>query len=307
MAIDDVTDTVLLSGKLQEAGLSRSSIQRKVSAGELLAVRRGAYTFGPKPDPERSHRQRAIAIALQSQCVAVSHLSGLILHRLPIWNLPLGVVHVMRTKAGRSARTPGVERHQQVSGVSFTRISSVMVVSVADALVQHALCIGIRDDPVPWRIAGDAALFAGMTTQTDLQRALEHHSRRTGIGRARALVPLLEARHESPGETRLAAVLERLGYHSTPQVVVPANGHRYVVDRLLDNAPVALEFDGAVKYRKGTVEDGRRILLAEKKREDDLRSRGLGFVRVDWPMLDTPELLARLIDRALPQTSNRHP
>lgn len=72
----------------------------------------------------------------------------------------------------------------------------------------------------------------------------------------------------------------------------------YRVDRLLDQDPVVVEFDGAIKYRQGSLEEGRQALIEEKRREDALRSAGLEFVRVDWQQVGDLDWLDRQITAA---------
>jgi very-short-patch-repair endonuclease len=96
-----------------------------------------------------------------------------------------------------------------------------------------------------------------------------------------------------------------LGIAATPQVAITrANA---VVDFLLDEAPVVIEFDGRVKYGREADEPdpfGRRrsreqVVWEEKRREDRLRELGYEVVRVTWSDLDSPRELATRIRRAI--------
>lgn len=302
----DERDRVWLTSTLQEHGWSRTAILRAADAGYLTRVRRGAYARPIEGEPADSqHRRRAVAAALQTKSVAISHISAIVMHELPLWQVRVTAVHLMRTGSARAVPGNEVSIHAHVAGVGTTPVGLVPVVNVPDALVQFALTLEPFEDPVPWRIAGDAALASGAINATDLDAALARHARRTGIGRARALAPLLDAGHESPGETRLAVALELLGYRSTPQVTIRSGGHAYRVDRLLDVAPVVVEFDGALKYRQATIEESHRALLAEKQREDALRSVGLEFVRVDWSMVGDLPALRAAIEAALARHHRR--
>ena len=108
-----------------------------------------------------------------------------------------------------------------------------------------------------------------------------------------------------PGETRLAHALRLLGIAATPQVRIP--GSNAIVDFLLDDAPVVIEFDGRVKYGRGADEldpfgrrrSGQDVLWQEKRREDRLRELGYEVVRVIWSELDSPQELAARIRRAV--------
>jgi very-short-patch-repair endonuclease len=114
-----------------------------------------------------------------------------------------------------------------------------------------------------------------------------------------------DGRHESPGETRLAHALRLLGIAATPQVPIP--GSNAVVDFLLVETPVVIEFDGQVKNGRssddvdpfGRRQPGRDVLWKEKRREDRLRELGYEVVRVIWSDLDSPRELAARIRRAV--------
>lgn len=167
--------------------------------------------------------------------------------------------------------------------------------------MQHGLSAG----PLSALVAADGALRAGLTTSADLDAALAFvHGHPFSWG----IVDVLrhaDGRHESPGETRLAYALRLLGIAATPQVAVPGSGA--VVDFLLDEAPVVIEFEGRVKYGRDADEPdpfGRRrsreqVVWDEKRREDRLRDLGYEVVRVVWSDLDKPAELAARILRAI--------
>ncbi|WP_232311813.1 hypothetical protein [Janibacter melonis] len=98
-----------------------------------------------------------------------------------------------------------------------------------------------------------------------------------------------DGRHETPGETRTGVCPHRLGRAYTPQVWIGQDR----VDALLDDEPVVVEFDGELKY---TDQDA---LVAEKIREDRIRSRGYGFVRLMWADLYDLGLVAAWVRRAI--------
>jgi hypothetical protein len=157
-------------------------------------------------------------------------------------------------------------------------------------------------------IAGDAALHAELVTPSGIERALRLYTSRTGVAPVRAALAHADGRHESPGETRLAAVLRDIGVAATPQVWIRTRQGPKRVDALLDEHPVVLEFDGAVKYRlpntslptDGFTEmPGGNPLFAEKVREDAIRDERFEVVRVVWSQLGDPGGLRRRIDDAV--------
>jgi hypothetical protein len=147
--------------------------------------------------------------------------------------------------------------------------------------------------PEAFVVSADGALRAGTATPDALSRAVEVFATHTGIGPVRAALPLADARHESPGESRAAFLLAALGHSVEPQVEVVAEGRRYRADFRIVGTRVLVEFDGAVKY------EDRRALVEEKQREDALRRAGWVVVRVVWGDLDDPRRVARRLAAAL--------
>jgi hypothetical protein len=182
--------------------------------------------------------------------------------------------------------------------------------SIAGAIVQT----GILNGPMDALIAADAALYADLVTLAGLERALRLFAGRTGVAPVRAALAHADGRHESPGETRLAAVLRDLGVAATPQVWIQTRLGAKRVDALLDGHSVVLEFDGAVKYsssRTSTRVDDRaekgvdNPLFAEKVREDAIRDEHFEVVRVVWSQLDAPGDIRRRIDAAVARSARR--
>jgi very-short-patch-repair endonuclease len=168
-------------------------------------------------------------------------------------------------------------------------------------VVQHGISVG----PLSALVAADGALRVGLATREDVSEALDavrQHPHSAGI---EEMLRHADGRHESPGETRLAHALRLLGIAATPQVRIP--GSNAVVDFLVDEATVVIEFDGRVKYGRGADEldpfgrrrEGRDVLWHEKQREDRLRELGYEIVRVTWSDLDSPQELAVRIRRAV--------
>jgi very-short-patch-repair endonuclease len=113
------------------------------------------------------------------------------------------------------------------------------------------------------------------------------------VATVRPVLSFADGRHESPGESRTAFLLRRLGFHLDPQVEVVAEGRRYRADFRFRGTRVLVEFDGAVKYSEpGAV-------FAEKQREDALRRAGWIIVRLVWRDLASPDVVRRRVNQAL--------
>ena len=113
--------------------------------------------------------------------------------------------------------------------------------------------------------------------------------RRRGVGGVRAVLDWCDDRHESPGESLTAYVLQMAGLALEPQFSVPGTGQwtpggqGYRADFRIAGTRVLVEFDGRVKY------SDQRDLWDEKVREDRIRSLGYEVVRVSWADLRDPE------------------
>ncbi len=109
----------------------------------------------------------------------------------------------------------------------------------------------------------------------------------------------MDGRSESVGESRLRVILRLAEIDVVPQSLIRDEAGRVVarVDFLVDGSNLVIEFDGLVKYTDGGVE----ALVAEKRREDRLRSLGYVVFRVTWAELARPEVLLARIRQALRQ------
>ena len=172
--------------------------------------------------------------------------------------------------------------HERVMGA---RHSDDLVVEPAVAIVQA----GVTNGPLAALVAADAGLNRGLIGSDDLERAF----RLMGGPRVCSVTRVLahaDGRAESPGETRLREAMRVMGIAATPQVRLEAPGFLAIVDLMLDDARVVVEFDGFVKYGRpeayrldATPAD---VVVAEKIREDRIRGMSYVVVRVVWSELE---------------------
>lgn len=168
----------------------------------------------------------------------------------------------------------------------------VPVTSATRTLVDCAREWGLEDAVV----ALDAGLLAERTTVDDLERAVAAASHWPGAPAAQRAVALADGRAESPLETRGRLRIVGAGLPRPElQVEIRTAGRLVaVVDAWFDDAAVAVEFDGQVKYTapwRGRTPE--RVLWEEKRREDELRSLDIRVVRVvdadlgdRWPVME---------------------
>jgi hypothetical protein len=129
----------------------------------------------------------------------------------------------------------------------------------------------------------DAALLAGRTTLAEVRAAAAAVHHWPGAARAVRAAALADGRAESPLETRGRLRIVGAGLPSPElQVEIRAGGRRVaVVDGWFEEAAVAVEFDGRVKYTdpwRGRSPE--RVLWDEKRREDELRALDIRVVRI---------------------------
>ncbi|HEU4331329.1 MAG TPA: hypothetical protein VFR40_09445, partial [Lapillicoccus sp.] len=206
-----------------------------------------------------------------------SHHSALVLHGLPTYAADLRQVHMTRTADDHSRARSGLVVHQCVAGA----VAAEGVIGPAMSIAQT----GMVNGPMAALIAADAALHRQTVTIADLDGA----TRLLGgprISAVRRALVHADGRSESPGETRLREAVRMMGFAATPQVAIRDGAFVAVIDMVLDDVPVAIEFDGLVKYGRpnpwATVAAPADVVVAEKIREDHIRSLRYAMVRVIW-------------------------
>jgi hypothetical protein len=293
---------LVTASEAYSCGYTRDSLRRLVASGDLFRARAGCFVDGKlltDASPETRHALTARAVSQGYRPPhAISHLSALAVHGLPLLNVRADAVHLTLTGPGCPRTLPGLRVHPELPDSVACQRDGSRVVHPAVAVVQSAALAGITAGVA----AADAALRAGQVTMGDLEVALR--VARLGPGRtdARAAVELADGRAESPGESWARVLFVSLGLPTVePQVVIRDERGRFVgrVDFLFRAQRTIVEFDGLVKYAGA---GGRQALVDEKRREDALRSLGYQVVRLTWRDLHDPALVERLIKEAFART-----
>ena len=291
------------SRELAADGFSSSELARMVRAGELVRLRRGAYTTPAVGELSARAAHLRLLQATMPQCdpaAAVSHTSAAVVHDLPVWDEHLVRMHVTRDREG-GGRT---RRLMRVHGAALPDRDVVDVAGIrVTSLARTVVDLGRSLPLVQAVAAGDAAL--ARTRRDAIDRVLGEQAGRTGIGRARRAVELLDPRSESAGESYSRVVLHLAGLpRPEPQYEVFGLDGRLVgrCDFGWPECRVLGEFDGRKKYgellrRPGqTAED---VLIDEKRREDRLRALGWIVIRWMWQDLYRPDFLIEQLRAAL--------
>ena len=287
--------------------LEPHELRRLLRAGELVRVRRGAYASSEPIDRADQHRRLVRATVPQcSSDAVVSHASAAVLHQLPLGRIDLDTVHLTRDQAGGGRRRGLVHVHAAPIGEDEVTVRQGVRVTTAARTVVDLACTLPRWQAVT---VGDAALRADCTP-AELADSLTGVGRRTGIGSARRVIPFLDRRSESPGESVSRLVLHEQGLPApVPQFEVTGRSGEWVArcDFAWPSLRTLGEFDGRVKYGRALRGDGdlEEVLWKEKCREDALRELGWEIVRWVWADLWQPTRLVERLERAFARAAAR--
>jgi hypothetical protein len=195
-------------------------------------------------------------------------------HRAALWVLGLDVLgadlDVTAPRGHRLQRRPGLVAHTaELSDRDLCEHEGLLVVSAARAVID----IARRESLIEAVTVADAVLRAGAATEEQLLDVLERSRGLRGVEAARATIPHLEPRSESPMESRFRMRLV-LGGVPRPEAqldVYDDHGHVGRVDLHLRG--VVLEYDG----RAARLE--RPVFVAERRRQTRLAETGLEIRR----------------------------
>lgn len=282
---------VITTAVAERAGIPRLRLVALAKGGHLRHLARGAWTAEQPVDAEDLHLLHTVAVlGRQRGASAATAHSALVAWGLPVWGADLGRVHLIRESSATTRRS----RDHTVwsAGPAIVEVERAPVLPVPIRCAEPAVAIaqaGIAASAETALIAADAAVGRGLVTARQIEVAAADLPMGTrGVAAVRRALAGVDGRHESPGETRLAGVCRALGYELEPQIWIGP----WRVDFVLAGTKVILEFDGKVKY------DTKEDLLAEKRREDDLRRRGYVIVRIMWADLARPAHVRELIEAA---------
>lgn len=260
------------------AGVTDFELRQAARGGDLIRLKRGWYS-GNRPEwPSDLHRLRVRAELADRVEVRASHYSGAVLLGLPVHRPDWSTVHLMRTGPGSAACRSRVVVHAHVD----------VPEELATALVVAQTALG---SPESGLMALDAALAADVASMAQVRLAAKRLAGHRGYGHLETVLRLGDGRRESPLESWTALTLDSWGLVLEPQFQVP--GTRYRADGRIVGTRVLVESDGQGKYQEQAA------LVAEKAREDELRSLDWQVVRVTGALLDTPATLMGRVRAAL--------
>ena len=286
---------LITRGQASAEHVSPAVLRACVRDGALVRIRSGLFVLAEKWTGAAPHERLVLTargLLLGHATWMVSHHAALAVHGLPLHDVDLGLVDVVAPVVTSRPRR-GLHVHRATPEQLQRGLTHPLrVVSPADACVLTAAASGYRAGVV----AMDGALHRGLVTTEELQESLRTTGVRYGVGQCRAAMEAADPLSESPGESLTRIILTGAGLSVRSQVEIrDAHGFIGRVDLLVDER-VIVEFDGALKY---AGQDGRRALMAEKKREERLRDAGYRIVRVTWAELGNPAALVRRVRQQL--------
>jgi hypothetical protein len=266
------------------AGYEHPEIRHLCTSGAWVRLRRGIYVAADELAgiEHRGRRHRvdclAVLLALGRPSAAVSHASAARLWGFPVRRDLPRTVRLTDPDVWRRGHDFHMTRAPLARG-DVTTAGPIRLTSAPRTLVDCARAWPL-DDAV---VAMDAALLSGDADATQLAAAAEAARHWPGAPRAARAVALADGRAESPLETRGRLRIVGAGLPLPElQVEIRAGGRLVgVVDAWFDDAAVAVEFDGRVKYTDPwRGRSPHQVLWEEKRREDELRALDIRFVRV---------------------------
>jgi hypothetical protein len=290
----------------RSAGYDDRQIAAAIRHRAWTRFRHGYYTFpdlcAVLDDVGRHRTTSAAVLHSLGGRVALSHVSALVAHGVPVWGLPLDKVHVTRLDGGAGRVEAGVVHHEGVwSTTDVVEVDELRVVTADRAAIEAAS----RADNEVALCVFDATLRAGFCDQEQLERRFRAMAHWPFVRHLHIPVLMADGRAESVGESRgrwlfrgLHLPAPRLQYQvfDADGVLLGTCDWGWPEHELLG------EFDGRIKYGR-LLQPGQEpgeVVFAEKQREDLLREvTGHRMVRLIWDDYDRPVVTGQRLRRML--------
>lgn len=293
----------------REAGYDDKTVTRMVRAQVWTRFRRGYYCFTDiwaSLDATAQYRVRCRAVmhSLGSN-VALSHLSGVLLHGIDVWDPDLRHVHVTRLDGAQGRIEGDVIHHEgQWAGNEVVEVDGLRVL----APVRCALEYGSRVTAEAALVVLDSMLHHDLADEHMLDRKFRAMAAWPGMRHLHVPVRMADGRAESVGETRGRWTFWRMGLPA-PDLQVKIYDSKGELRGICDwgwlDQGVLGEFDGRVKYGRllKPGQDVGEVVFAEKQREDELREiTGCRMIRLTWNDYYRPQVIRTRLLRLLRQS-----
>lgn len=297
--------SLILSSDSARLGRDVRTLGRRASAGELRRIRQGVYVpasfWDALPFWDRYPLLIfAAASTLQSRTVFCRQSAA------ALWGLPLlgrsAVVHACTFDGGGGRSRAGVRRHfvepdglevEEQAGLLVTsRLRTVLDLAAFESFEQAVTVVDHVLSPRP---------DLPPLMKDELMAGIGNSYSAAAARRIKAAVDFADAGSGSPGESVSRALMHRLGFQAPvlQAEIRDARGLAGYTDFEWELERLCGEFDGAVKYQRAEFLQGRtpsEVVIAEKRREDRIRSTGRRVIRWTWTELARPERFAAFLD-----------
>jgi hypothetical protein len=283
-------------------GVSDGELARLVRRGELTRLQRGTYRRGTDPMTDTARHAAVVAATVAGLRVPgiVSHVSAAVLHGLPLWNVRLGRVHLIRRPPANGSGTKRLHLHiARLPDDEVAAIDGIAVTDVTRTVIDVARSVPFESAVV----VADAALASRKTTQERLAECLRAMGSSPGTRRAARVVNFADGRIGSVGESRSRVLLQRIGVPAPDLQVRLFRADGSAIGRCdfawSEHRTVG-EFDGRIKYGR-LLRPGQSpgdVVYEEKLREDEIRDIGWQVARWTWGDLDRPRVVGDRLQRA---------
>lgn len=298
-------DGLLMREDAVAAGCDDQDLRAAVQAKQLHRELPGIYVdrtlwLGLDETDRYKLVVRGVMRKSRSEVVA-SHLSAVVLHGGPTWELPLVEVHVTRPD-GRAARRQvrRVTHRGKLHPSDVAEVDGLAVTSPArtcidlTSVVDTAHALPVLDD----------FLHRHLTTKEELEKTRRRMEKWPGTLSSDVCVRLADGRRENVAESRTSYMMYAGGVPtSVPQHPIRlADGRRVRLDFAWPELGVWLEFDGREKYLKHRRPGESLVdaVLREKRREEAIaRATGWRCIRITWTDLQRPAATVAMIKAVL--------
>jgi hypothetical protein len=271
---------------------------------QLHRVQRGASADGSAVLPVEPAARPALVVTatiagLRTPSV-VSHQSAAVLHRLPVWGIRLGRVHILRPPPARGNGSARVHLHvAKVPDEHLVVVDGVVTTDVTRTVVDVARTASFESAVV----MADRALHTRRTSRAALQECLDLMGPVPGTRAAARVIAFADRLSESVGESRSRVLLHRLRLPAPDLQVRVLRRDGSLIGRCdfgWETWRTVGEFDGRVKYgrllRPGQAPGD--VVFEEKLREDELRDHRWQVARWTWRDLDDASAIEQRIRRS---------
>lgn len=267
-AVAERQEGVVARSQLEQLGVGRGAIQRRVERGLLQRRHRGVYVWGGVEPASK----RTAAVAAVYGCGEGSLLGGLAAGS--VWSMirqRRGPADV--TVVGRRVRRDAIRTHEvaHLDARDIRNLGPLPIASPARTLVELAALLGARE----LAAAVERAQVERLVTKPEVAAALDRAAGRRGTHALRSLVdePAFTRSHAE----RMVVALTRAA--ELPQPLFNATVEGFEVDVLWRGERVVLEFDSYAFHAT------RAAFERDRRRDAVLARAGFLVLRTTWTEL----------------------